>query len=113
MRRLIRSWRARVAVEGHSMEPTLRAGDWLLVDPHAYRDRPPRKGDLVVAADPRAPDGWLVKRVAALNPDGSLRLAGDHAAHQAEPELEAVPPAALVGRPWFRYWPAGRVGRVG
>jgi hypothetical protein len=112
MRRLIRFWNHRVAVDGHSMEPTLRAGDWLLVDAAAFRDRPPRAGELVVASDPREPDRWLVKRVATLNSDGSLRLAGDHAAHALEPELEAVPPSALVGRPWFRYWPLGRVGRV-
>ena len=31
IRRLIRSWGARVAVEGDSMQPTLAAGDWLLL----------------------------------------------------------------------------------
>ena len=34
--RVIRSWRARVAVEGASMRPALEPGDWLLVDPEAY-----------------------------------------------------------------------------
>src|SRR5688572_24173347 len=73
--RLRRSWGARVAVRGHSMEPTLAAGDWLLVDPLAYRERPPRQGDLVVARDPRMSERVIVKRVAEVLPDGRLVLA--------------------------------------
>jgi len=80
MRRLLRSWRWRVAVSGHSMEPTLRDGDWLLVDPAAHAQRAPKMGDLVVARDPRAPERLIVKRVAGVAADG-LRLAGDHPAH--------------------------------
>lgn len=112
MRRLIRSWRARVAVEGHSMEPTLRDGDWLLVDPDAYRRFSPRAGDLVVAADPRAPDRLIVKRVRRIEPDGSLMLAGDHPAHVEEAGLPPVAPSDLRGRPWLRYGPARRFSRV-
>jgi signal peptidase I len=114
MRRLLRSWRRRVAVGGHSMAPTLRDGDWLLVDPDAYQRRWPAIGDLVVAADPRAPDRLLVKRVAHVDPDGRLTLAGDHPAHlEADPgELPAVSSSALHGRPWFRYWPPHRAGRT-
>jgi nickel-type superoxide dismutase maturation protease len=112
MARLLRSWRWRVAVDGHSMEPTLRAGDWLLVDPAAYRDRRPTAGELVVASDPRAPGRLVVKRVALAHPDGMLGLAGDHRAHGPEPSLERVPAGLVVGRPWLRYWPPRRVGRI-
>lgn len=113
MRRLLRSWRRRVAVEGHSMEPTLRAGDWLLVDPDAYRARMPTVGQLVVARDPRQPERWLVKRAAGLTADDRLTLAGDHPAHGDDEEMiGAVGRAGLVGRPWLRYWPVGRFGRL-
>lgn len=112
--RLGRSWESRVAVEGHSMEPTLLDGDWLLVDPAAHRRRAPRVGDLVVARDPRAAHRNLVKRVAAIGADGRLTLAGDHAAHAADgARIGTVEPAAILGRPWFRYWPVARLGRVG
>ena len=62
---LIRSWAARIAVEGGSMAPTLDAGDWLLVDPDAYSRRGPRSGELVLVRDPRQADRLLVKRVAS------------------------------------------------
>ncbi len=113
MRRLVRSWHARVAVVGHSMEPTLRDGDWLLVDPDAYTTLPARAGDLVVANDPRRPQRWLIKRVADVAPDGSLTLVGDHPAHSAEPGLDGIRAAQVVGRPWCRYWPPRRAGRIG
>lgn len=96
------------------MEPTLRAGDWLLVDPTAFRRRPPKPGHLVVAADPRRPDRELVKRVAAIDLDGRLLLTGD--ARDASTDSRtfgAIDPAAVRGRPWFRVRPLERFGRIG
>lgn len=111
--RLAWSWQHRVAVEGHSMEPTLRAGDWLLVDPDAYRARAPRPTEIVVARDPRTVGRLIVKRVRAVGPHGDVRIEGDHPGHADDDgALGPLPPAALKGRAWFRYWPIGRLGRV-
>jgi len=109
LRRLLRSWRARVAVHGHSMEPTLREGDWLLVDPDAYRLRAPRHGELVVAD---GPTGLLVKRAIGSPTNGRLELAGDAPSADRHRHDVAVPLSAAGGRPWFRYWPPGRIGRL-
>jgi signal peptidase I len=109
--RLRRSWPNRVAVESHSMEPTLIAGDWLLVDPLTYRARSPRPGELVVIPDPRLPARWLIKRLTRVTPDGQVTLASDHPAHAGE-RLPPVPAALLIGRPWLRYWPPRRIGRL-
>jgi nickel-type superoxide dismutase maturation protease len=109
-----RSWRARVAVVGTSMVPTLMPGDWLLVDPRAFQRRAPRPGQLVVASDPRQPARDLVKRVAALDLDGRLLLAGD--ARDASTDSRtfgAIDPASVRGRPWFRVRPMARFGRIG
>jgi signal peptidase I len=89
-----------VAVAGHSMEPTLRDGDWLI-----YRVVAPRLGDVVVARDPREPERWLVKRVRALSAD-SIELSGDAPGHDAG----RVAPANVIGRVIFRYWPPRRIG---
>lgn len=95
------------------MRPTLEPGDWLLVDPDAYRRRPPRAGELVVAPDPREPGRLLVKRVAALDIDGRVLLAGD--ARDASTDSRtfgAIDARAVLGRAWFRVWPRRRIGTV-
>jgi hypothetical protein len=95
------------------MAPTLLPGDWLLADPEAYRIRPPDPGDLVLAPDPREPARLLVKRVVGVEPGGGLLLGGDRPPASTDSRIfGAVDPAAVVGRPWFRYWPVSRLGRV-
>jgi signal peptidase I len=113
------------------MEPTLREGDWLLVDPTTARW--PRRGSLVAFREPDS--GVLaVKRVAARPGervpfrDGYLELADDEAWLVADADADTaraaghgppidsnrfgpVPVELLVGRVWLRYWPWRRIGR--
>ena len=98
----------RIAVGGHSMEPTLLDGDWLLVDRRARRMQ---RGDVVVARDPRAPQRLIVKRVVEVAPDGGLVLAGDHGAHRDE-RIGPLERDQLLGSVRLRYWPPRRIGRV-
>lgn len=114
------------------MEPTIRAGDWLLVDPTTARW--PRPGSIVAFREPDS-DRISIKRVAATPGqrvpfrDGYLVLADDEAwlTADATPEIAAaagfgepidserfgpVPVAGLVGRVWLRYWPWRRIGRL-
>ena len=101
----------RLAVAGQSMEPTFRDGDWLLV---RRLRRPPRAGELVVAADPREPERLLVKRVRSVAPDG-VTIQGDHAdpAESTDSrQFGPIPRSAIVGRPVLRYAPLDRIGLV-
>jgi nickel-type superoxide dismutase maturation protease len=110
-RLLRRSWAARVAVAGRSMEPALEDGDWVLVDPDAYLARGPRSGELVLAPDPRAPERLLIKRVASVDRDGRLTILGDAPdASTDSREFGTIAPGDVRGRPWFRYWPLGSLG---
>ncbi len=110
--RVRRSWPGRVAVTGRSMAPGLLPGDWLLVEP-LRAGSPPAKGDLVVVPDPRQPVRLLVKRVSAVERDGGLRLQGDAPDSSTNSRtFGPVDGAAVLGRPWFRYWPAARFGRI-
>jgi nickel-type superoxide dismutase maturation protease len=111
--RLRRSWPHRVAVAGDSMAPTLRPGDWVLVDPDAFRVQPPAVGDVVVVPDPRLGERWLIKRVGAVDLVGWLELAGDLPERSTDSRtFGAVDPVTVLGRPWLRYWPPQRLGRI-
>ncbi len=96
------------------MRPTLEPGDWLLADPEAYASIAPAVGDLVLVPDPREPSRLLVKRVTEVHDDGrELFVTGD--AHDETTDSRTFGPVStktVVGRPWFRYWPARRFGRV-
>lgn len=111
IRLVLRSWPSRVAVRGSSMEPMLRSGDWLLVDPGAYARRAPVAGELVVVPDPRDPVRIMVKRVETVEADGRLRMAGDRAEASTDSRtFGPLDPSTVRGRVWARYWPQGRIG---
>jgi signal peptidase I len=114
----------RVAVEGESMTPTLRPGDWVV----AIRPRRVRRGDVVVVEDPRTPGFELVKRVVAV-PGDWLEVADHHEQGDAAglvlgpdeywvlgdaPDQSTdsrtfgpVTRAAIRGVVRLRYWPVG------
>lgn len=95
------------------MAPTLLPGDWLLADPDAYARQAPRSGQLVLVPDPRDRARLLVKRVAGIDADGQLLLAGDDPDASTDSRaFGAVTASAVEGRPWFRYHPLRRIGRV-
>jgi signal peptidase I len=122
----------RVAVSERSMTPAIEPGDWLLVDPTVARW--PRRGSIVVF---REPDTRIlaIKRVAARPGDrveldaGHLVLGADEAWLLSDAPLAALLDEGsgapidsrrygpvtiddLVGRAWFRYGPARRLGRL-
>lgn len=107
-----RRWLDVVEVRGGSMAPALLPGDRLLVESRTYEGRPPRPGEVVLAADPRKPERELIKRVAVVDAQrGSVELQGDAPAASTDSrDFGAVPLAAIRWRAVYRYWPPGRVG---
>ncbi|MEN3615404.1 S24/S26 family peptidase [Plantactinospora sp. ZYX-F-223] len=93
---LRRRWRL-VVVRGHSMAPTLRDGDRVIV----RVGRTPAAGDLVVfrAHDvvPETDVTWMVKRVHRVEPDGAVTVRGDNSHSQDSRHFGAVPPEAVLG----------------
>ena len=87
------------------MRPTLRPGDRVL----AVRCRRPRPGDLVVLADPRVPARTLVKRVAAVGPDG-IAVVGDTPSASTDSRTFGPVPS-VWGRVVYRYGPPERAQR--
>ena len=97
----------RVEVQGDSMAPTLRPGDRMV----AVRGLQARPGDIVAARDPRAPSRMLVKRVAYIDADRRLHLAGDDPSASTDSRtFGPVTGSDLVARVVWRYWPRARRG---
>jgi signal peptidase I len=57
-----------VTVRSDSMEPTLRSGAVLVIDKLTFDFREPRRGDVIITADPRTGES-IVKRVVAVAGD--------------------------------------------
>jgi nickel-type superoxide dismutase maturation protease len=90
------------------MVPTLDEGDRLLCR-SIWRAR---VGDLVVVSAPDEPTRALVKRVVALR-GGRLEVRGDNEAVSVDSRhFGALEPKALLGVAFYRYAPAGAVGRL-
>ncbi len=103
-------WRyTRYAVTGESMAPALRDGDFVIVDRKVFSGRMPRRGEVILATDPREPARTLVKRVTWVDLHGQLWLEGDNPDGSTDSrQFGRVTPRALVGRVVFRYWPLFR-----
>jgi signal peptidase I len=113
----------RVAVAEESMGPALAPGDWLLLDPTTRNW--PRRGSVVVFHEPDS-DILAIKRIAArpgdrvripagilhLGPDEAWLLGDNGTLSVDSRRYGPVTVEALVGRTWFRYGPAGRIGRI-
>jgi len=99
-----------VVVVDESMLPTLRPGDRLLVDPNAYRHRPPEVGDIVVLADPQRRVRWLIKRVSRVDRSaGTVEVRGDAATVARDSRsFGPVPIRSVLGRAYRRYLPRER-----
>lgn len=115
------------------MLPAVAPGDWLLVDPTVRTW--PRRGSLVVAREPDTGE-LAIKRIGA-GPgervpfeDGYLQLAEDEAWLLSDADRDVTAAAGfgeprdsrrygpvtlelLVARPFFRYGPRPRIGRLG
>lgn len=116
-RELARPW----IVGGRSMEPTLLAGDRVVVDLWTYRQRPPAVGELVLFRGPGVEATPLIKRVAAardgrrpranlwpgseaLDRPGIWVLGDNPAVSRDSRAFGSVPQDRLVGRVVLRYW---------
>ncbi|WP_019508770.1 nickel-type superoxide dismutase maturation protease [Pleurocapsa sp. PCC 7319] len=70
--------RKRLKVIGKSMLPLLEPGTEILINPNAYQKLMPKIGDIIVTTHPYHPELSIVKRITAINKDGSYFLTGDN-----------------------------------
>jgi nickel-type superoxide dismutase maturation protease len=95
--------RRRFRVSGESMAPLLNPGDEVLIDPGAYRESPPRPGDIVVARHPFRTDIQIVKRVATVS-GAQCSLAGDNPNESSDSRtFGEVPLEQIIGKVTARF----------
>jgi signal peptidase I len=85
----------RVRVENISMQPTLYAGEFVLVNKLAYKFGPPHYGDVIIFPYPRDPQEKYIKRVIGLSGD-EIRISGGKVYVNNQPLNESylsAPPA--------------------
>lgn len=57
---------ARFVVDGTSMAPTFKGGEYLIIDRFSYNLAPPERGDIIVFHAPNEPNRDFIKRVLGL-----------------------------------------------
>jgi peptidase S24-like protein len=97
---------SRAEVVERSMEPALRAGDWLLAWHGLRSSRPPRvrPGQIVIAQHPAKPGMLIVKRAARQVADGWWLEADNPGAGAADSgSFGPVPVGSIDARVLLRY----------
>jgi signal peptidase I len=89
------------------MEPTLRAGDQVVVDRNAYRSSTPAPRDVVLVRDPRDHGRTLVKRIAGPYGEGLFNVSADADDHDGLADSRTFGPVtreSIIGKVRWRCW---------
>src|SRR3970040_1605954 len=89
----------RFRVEDVSMEPTLKAGDYVIINKLSYLFRRPSKGDIVVFK--HSTEKFLIKRIAEVK-DSEYFVLGDNREFSTDSRhFGAIGKNHIVGKVWF------------
>ena len=91
----------RFRVEDASMQPTLRPGDYVIVNRLAYLFGKPSKNDVIVLKHPQQKEKFLVKRIAEVR-DSEYFVLGDNTEFsQDSRHFGPIKRDMIVGKIWL------------
>ncbi len=86
------------------MFPLLKAGDEVLVDARAYRNKRPDTGDIVLVLHPQRPGFPMIKRITAILDNDRYFLRGDNASQSTDSrDFGAVAGKQIIGNVICRF----------
>ena len=92
----------RFRIEDRSMEPALKAGDYVLVNKLTYIFSNPRKGDVVVLKHPKEKNKFLIKRISVVTNSSEYHVVGDNKNFsQDSRHFGAVKKELIIGKVWI------------
>lgn len=92
---------ARFRVEDISMEPTLKAGDYVIVNKLSYLFKKPSRGDIIVFKHPNN-GRFLIKRIAEVK-DSEFLVLGDNKEFSTDSRhFGAIDRNLVVGKVWLQ-----------
>jgi nickel-type superoxide dismutase maturation protease len=90
----------RFRVEDTSMEPTLKPGDYVIVNRLAYLFGKPSKNDVIVLKHPQQKEKFLVKRIAEIR-DSEYFVLGDNTEFSKDSRhFGPIKRNMIVGKVW-------------
>ena len=95
--------RSRFLIAGQSMFPTLKDGDFVLVEYGYYDHNPVRTGDIVLVGHPHRTNYIMVKRIVAVDVS-QVWIEGDNSSQSTDSRhFGGVPKQSLLARVWSRF----------
>src|SRR3989344_6532313 len=93
-------------IEGHSMEPAIKAGQYFLV----LNFTGPKVNDIIIVKHQKK-SIFLVKRVKAVLKEGKYLVEGDNPGHSEDSrKFGAIKEEQIVGKLSFCFWPLQKFG---
>ena len=89
---------ARFKIEDKSMEPTLKPGDYVIVNKLVYVFRKPKENDVVVFRHPKEKKKFLIKRIYSVN-GNKFFVVGDNKSYSTDSRhFGSIDKSLIVGK---------------
>jgi signal peptidase I len=95
---------SRFKISGHSMEPTFKDGDRVVINRLVYLFSSPKTGDIVALKHPKNGDKILLKKIKKVVAGNQFFVVGENKLDSTDSRyFGKVNKGLILGKFWFRY----------